>query len=173
MKKERQNLYKQMLEEQSAKYPFLPPTPWSNGNTGAPDASSTLGALAANQSCFLPGQSHLQYPSPVSPMMYLNSPYMSSIPSVNPSVSSSSGCSSSSDGSVASLNHSYALSEYHVGPRRPLIEKITDELDNQNESPSNSGRSTLIDVRREDSVVLSSECFVYCLGSKYLRQYRV
>ncbi len=104
---------------------------------------------------------------------------MSSIPSVNssiPSVSSSSGCSSSSDGapgSVASLNHSYAPSEYHAGPRRPLIEKITDEHDNQSESPSNSGRNTPIDVGIEDSVVLSSECCVCCLGSKYLHQYRV
>lgn len=214
----------QMLTANFLKYPFSPPTPssfsnlslvspWSNGNTSAPDsnkpstqgspksveqsspkksgvhppqsvmsASSILGALAANQSCFLSGQSplnYLQYPSPVSPMMYLNSPYMSSIPSVNssiPSVSSSSGCSSSSDGapgSVASLNHSYAPSEYHAGPRRPLIEKITDEHDNQSESPSNSGRNTPIDVGIEDSVVLSSECCVCCLGSKYLHQYRV
>ncbi len=129
-------------------------------------ASSLLGVLSSNQSCFLPGQSplnYLQHPSPVSPMMYLNSPYMCSIPSVNssiPSVSSSSGCSSSSDGapgSVSSINNSYAPSEYHVGPRRPLIEKIAVELDNQTESPSNSGRNTPIDVGIEDNTVLSSE----------------
>ena len=146
--------------------------PKKSGSIPVPSASSILGALSSNQSCFLPGQpplNYLQYPSPVSPMMYLNSPYMCSIPSVNssiPSVSSSSGCSSSSDGapgSVASVNNSYAPTEYHVGPRRPLIEKITEEIDNQIESPSNSGRNTPIDVGIEDNTVLSSELCL-CLG---------
>jgi len=143
---------------------------------GLNQTSSILSALHVNQ--FLPsGQSplnYLQHPSPVSPMMYLNSPYTHSISSV-PSVSSSSGCSSSSEGapgSVGSQNHSYAPTEYHVGPRRPLIQKITEELDNQNESPSNSGRNTPIDVEdhsalpgeHSDSAAISSiQCQSFCL----------
>lgn len=109
-------------------------------------------------------------------MMYLNSPYVSSIPSVNssiPSVSSSSGCSSYSEsapGSAASLDHSYAPSEYHVGPRRPLIDKIVEEFDTQSESPSNSGRNTPIDVGVEDNTGLSSE-FGY--ASAVLAPYRI
>lgn len=55
-----------------------------------------------------------------------------------------------------------------MGPRRPLIEKIAEELDNQAESPSNSGRNTPIDVGIEDNTVLSSEwkC-VYVWEFKY------
>lgn len=127
-----------------------PKRPTIHPSSSAPSVLSALGALP-NQTCFLPGQSPLNYfqhPSPLSPMMFLNSPYAQSLSSI-PSVSSSSGCSSSSDGapgSVGSLNHSYAPSEYHVGPRRPLIDKIAEELDTQSESPSNSGRNTPIDV---------------------------
>lgn len=107
----------------------------------------------------MPVQSPMGYfhhPSPLSPMMLLNSPYASSLPST----SSSSGCSSVSDnsgppGSVSSQNQSYAPSEYHVGPRRPLGVKIAEEFDNQSEGASNSGRNTPIDVGMENNAVLS------------------
>ena len=64
-------------------------------------------------------------PSPISPMMFLNSPYANSCPSV----SSSSGCSSMSDGSSIVQNFTngkhvggirIAPSEYHVGIRPPI-----------------------------------------------------
>lgn len=64
-------------------------------------------------------------PSPISPMMFLNSPYSNSCPSV----SSSSGCSSMSEGSSVVRNFTdgkhvggirVAPSEYHVGIRVPI-----------------------------------------------------
>lgn len=96
------------------------------------------------------------HPSPLSPMMFIHSPYTSSVSSCL-SVSSSSGCSSASEGVNTSAdgsqiqNNSYAPSEYHVGPRRPLSERLADEIDNQSEGASNSGRNTPIDVRSDDS----------------------
>ena len=130
---------------------------------------SVLGAVSnslSNHSNFMPVQSPMGYfhhPSPLSPMMLLNSPYASSLSSV-PSISSSSGCSSVGDnsgppGSVSSQNQSYAPSEYHVGPRRPLVEKIAEEFDNQCEGASNSGRNTPIDVGMENNSVLSGTLY--------------
>ncbi len=74
------------------------------------------------------------HPSPLSPMMLAWSPYTNSVPSC-PSASSSSGCSSDGDG------RSYAPSEYHVGPQRPLSEKYG-ASDSRSEEANNSGRNT-------------------------------
>lgn len=112
-------------------------------------------------------QSPLSYfhPSPLSPMMFIHSPYPSSVSSCL-SVSSSSGCSSSSDTTANPANDNsqtapenntsdrlsatqpkkYAPSEYHVGPHRPWSEKLVDEIDAQNEGADNSGRNTPIDM---------------------------
>ena len=110
-------------------------------------------------------QSPLSYihPSPLSPMMFIHSPYPNSVSSCL-SVSSSSGCSSSSEtttnaamdgGDTAPENDSlsasttqlkrYAPSEYHVGPHRPWSEKVVDE-DDQSEGADNSGRNTPVDM---------------------------
>jgi hypothetical protein len=83
--------------------------------------------------------------SPLSPMMLIQSPYASSISSC-PSVSSSSGF--SSDGGASFTTglqvRNYAPSEYHVGPRRPLSEKLTEE-DVVSEGANSSGRNTPVD----------------------------
>ncbi|CAI7993591.1 Transcription factor AP-2-epsilon [Geodia barretti] len=98
-----------------------------------------------------PGFTSIQSPlsylhaSPLSPMMLIQSPYASSISSC-PSVSSSSGCSSDGGASFTTglqvIN--YAPSEYHVGPRRPLSEKLTEE-DIVSEGANSSGRNTPVD----------------------------
>jgi hypothetical protein len=79
-------------------------------------------------------------------MMLIQSPYASSISSC-PSVSSSSGC--SSDGGASFTTglqlKNYAPSEYHVGPRRPLSEKLTEE-DIVSEGANSSGRNTPVDA---------------------------
>ena len=90
--------------------------------------------------------SYFHHPSPLSPMMFIHSPYASSVSSC-PSVSSSSGC--SSEGGL-SQSKRYAPSEYHVGLRQPLSEKYADE-DQQSEGASNSGRNTPIENRGEES----------------------
>ena len=109
-------------------------------------------------------QSPLNYfhPSPLSPMMFISSPYPNSVSSCI-SVSSSSGCSSSSETMASAATDSgdnapessdsnrlsainarkYAPSEYHVGPHRPWSEKVVDEID---EGADNSGRNTPIDM---------------------------
>ena len=93
-------------------------------------------------------QSPLGYlhPSPLSPMMLIHSPYTSSVSSC-PSVSSSSGCSSEGSGSFTTglQRKHYAPSEYHVGPRRPLSEKLTEE-DSVSEGANSSGRNTPVDA---------------------------
>ena len=99
-----------------------------------------------------PGFTSIQSPlsylhaSPLSPMMLIQSPYASSISSC-PSVSSSSGC--SSDGGASFTTglqvKNYAPSEYHVGPRRPLSEKLTEE-DIVSEGANSSGRNTPVDA---------------------------
>lgn len=82
--------------------------------------------------------------SPLSPMMFIQSPYASSVSSC-PSVSSSSGCSSDGGVSFTGLQKKhYAPSEYHVGPRRPLCEKLTEE-DSVSEGANSSGRNTPVD----------------------------
>lgn len=91
-------------------------------------------------------QSPLSYihASPLSPMMLIQSPYASSASSC-PSVSSSSGCSSDSATSFTGLQRkTYAPSEYHVGPRQPLSEKLT-ERDSVSEGANSSGRNTPVD----------------------------
>lgn len=70
---------------------------------------------------------------PLSPMMLAWSPYNNSVSSC-PSFSSSSG---STEGS----SKRYALSEYHVGPQRPLSEKYCG-TDSRSEGANNSGRNT-------------------------------
>ena len=100
--------------------------------------------------------------SPLSPMMFIHSPYPNSVSSCL-SVSSSSGCSSSSETTACAANdgsdtapeggdrHSailkkYAPSEYHVGPHRPWSEKLAEEIDAQSEGANNSGRNTPVDM---------------------------
>ena len=105
-----------------------------------------------------PGFTSLQSPlgflhsSPLSPMMLIHSgsPYPSSISSC-PSVSSSSGCSSDGGASfTAGLQaKNYAPTEYHVGPRRPLSEKLTEE-DSVSEGANSSGRNTPVDNTEDD-----------------------
>lgn len=141
----------------------------SSQNASIPPVVGALSSSSLASQMPVPSSlGYFHHPSPLSPMMLLNSPYASSLSSVL-SLNSSSGCSSVSDnfiapGSVSSHNHSYAPSEYHVGPQRPLIEKIAEELDNQSEGASNSGRNTPIDVGMENnSMVLGEflkiECF--------------
>lgn len=104
-------------------------------------------------------------PSPLSPMMFIQSPYPNSVSSCL-SVSSSSGCSSSSemtanaaidvgetgpDNSDSNRHSStqqkkYAPSEYHVGPHRPWSEKVVHEIDAESEGADNSGRNTPVDM---------------------------
>ena len=90
------------------------------------------------------------HPSPLSPMMLIHSPYASSISSC-PSVSSSSGCSSDSGNLIAATNlKNYAPTEYHVGPRRPLCEKLTEE-ESVSEGANSSGRNTPVGNLEEES----------------------
>ena len=91
------------------------------------------------------------YPGSIPPMQ--GSSYPGSVSSV-PSVSSSSGCSSSSEsqdlhlGTAALAAKNYVLSEYHVGPHKFISEK---DMDNQSEEATTSGRNTPIDPTAEDS----------------------
>ena len=106
--------------------------------------------------------------SPLSPMMLIHSPYASSVSSC-PSVSSSSGCSSDGGASVSGLSKKhYAPSEYHVGPRRPLCEKLTEE-EIVNEGANSSGRNTPVDnleeeEEEEDSVAQNQNASVLVGG---------
>ena len=146
----------------------------SNGGGGVPNGHSipstaSIQHLLSPRSNFQSIPSPLNYfhhPSPLSPMMFIQSPYASSISSC-PSVSSSSGC--SSDGSMSRSKH-YAPSEYHVGPRRPIIERYADE-DDQSEGATNSGRNTPNDDTEDDSnVILPSEVGVRAIGPSSLIQ---
>ena len=149
----------------------------NGGGTGGPAAPpnghsipSAIQHLLSPHSNFQSIQSPLNYfhhPSPLSPMMFVHSPYASSVSSC-PSVSSSSGC--SSDGSLLRSKH-YAPSEYHVGPRRPISEKYADE-DDQSEGATNSGRNTPNDENPADdsNVVLPSEVGVRAIGQSGLVQ---
>ena len=101
----------------------------------------------------------LLHASPLSPMMLIQSPYASSVSSC-PSVSSSSGCSSDGGASFTTglqMKH-YAPSEYHVGPRRPLCEKLTEE-DIVSEGANSSGRNTPVDSEdvEDTNPVLSNQ----------------
>lgn len=124
----------------------------------APNGLQNSTHIMSPHSNFMSAQSPLSclHPSPLSPMMFIHSPYTSSVSSCL-SVSSSSGCSSASEGACTSSNGSqvqntsYAPSEYHVGPRRPLCERLAEEIDNQSEGAINSGRNTPIDVSSEDN----------------------
>lgn len=148
-------------------------------NSGIPPATHVVaatwqptGALSSSV------QSPLSYfhPSPLSPMMFIHSPYPNSVSSCL-SVSSSSGCSSASEATANAANDGsggevtvesvdsnghlkkYAPSEYHVGPHRPWSEKVVDELDNQSEGADNSGRNTPIDLESiSDSAVNPGVC---------------
>ena len=129
-------------------------------NSGIPSATHVVAATWQPTGSV---QSPLSYfhPSPLSPMMFIHSPYPNSVSSCL-SVSSSSGCSSASEATANAANegsematengdsngHSrkYAPSEYHVGPHRPWSEKVVDELDNQSEGADNSGRNTPVDL---------------------------
>ena len=66
-------------------------------------------------------------------------------------MSSSSGCSSDGGASFTTglQKQHYAPSEYHVGPRRPLCEKLTEE-DSVSEGANSSGRNTPIDSREDE-----------------------
>lgn len=98
-------------------------------------------------------------------MMFVQSPYASSVSSC-PSVSSSSGC--SSDGSLSQSKH-YAPSEYHVGPRRPISEKYADEDDQRR--GYELGRNTPNENPSDDAnVVLPSEVGVRAVGQSGLVQ---
>lgn len=127
--------------------------------TSTSTAPPSLPHLMSPRSGFASIQSPLSYfhPSPLSPMMFIHSPYASSVSSC-PSVSSSSGCSSDGGNTTAPRKKRYAPSEYYVGPIRPLSEKIADE-DNQSEGASNSGRNTPTDSSSDDSgtVVMATE----------------
>ena len=110
--------------------------PFSPAMQGSPYAGSVLG---------------LSYPGSVPAMQ--GSTYPGSVSSC-PSVSSSSGCSSASESqdlhmgpSSQAAKHSYALSEYHVGPHKFINEK---DLDNQSEEATTSGRNTPIDPTAEE-----------------------
>ena len=149
----------------------------SGGSIGGPAApnvhsipsAASIQHLLSPRSNFQALHSPLNYfhhPSPLSPMMFVQSPYASSVSSC-PSVSSSSGC--SSDGSLSQSKH-YAPSEYHVGPRRPISEKYADE-DDQSEGATNSGRNTPNENPSDDAnVVLPSEVGVRAVGQSGLVQ---
>lgn len=97
--------------------------------------------------------------SPYSPSSHVYSPYPGSVSSC-PSVSSSSGCSSSSENqdSQAGGLKTCVLSEYHVGPHRMISEK---DVDAQSEDTTNSGRNSPAELTAEDSrtgIILPSEC---------------
>ena len=125
----------------------------SSANTWNPAASSNGSSapvlpqhILSPHPNFTSIQSPLSYihASPLSPMMFIQSPYASSASSC-PSVSSSSGCSSDSATSCTGLQKkTYAPSEYHVGPRQPLSEKLT-EVDSVSEGANSSGRNTPVD----------------------------
>ena len=121
--------------------------PPSAQGAGATTASILPQHVLSPRPGFTSIQSPLSYlhASPLSPMMLIQSPYASSVSSC-PSVSSSSGCSSDGGSSfTAGLQlKNYAPSEYHVGPRRPLSEKLTEE-DSVSEGANSSGRNTPVD----------------------------
>lgn len=131
-------------------------TTTTTSNTTQTTAPASIQHLMSPHSNLQSIQSPLSYfqPSPLSPMMFIQSPYASSVSSC-PSVSSSSGC--SSDGG-APRTKQYAPSEYHVGPRRPLCERYAEE-DNQSEGANNSGRNTPSEDAGPDNsnVVLPSQ----------------
>ena len=149
----------------------------------APNGLQNSPHIMSPCSNFMSAQSPLSYlhPSPLSPMMVIHSPYTSSVSSCL-SVGSSSGFSSASEGASTSANGSqmqgasYAPSEYHVGPRRPLSERLADEIDDQSEGASNSGRNTPIDVSSEDNEenvtlapgMLCSLCEYMCFQFTYM-----
>ena len=128
----------------------------SSSSSSSSSSTTALPHLMSPHSGFTSVQSPLSYfhPSPLSPMMYLQSPYASSVSSC-PSISSSSGCSSDGGNATTSQTKQYAPSEYYVGPMRPLSEKIADE-DNQSEGATNSGRNTPIDISSDDSGTVMS-----------------
>ena len=136
------------------------PTVWQTIPTTSSSSSSSSSSTTALPHLMSPHftsvQSPLSYfhPSPLSPMMYLQSPYASSVSSC-PSISSSSGCSSDGGNATTSQTKQYAPSEYYVGPMRPLSEKIADE-DNQSEGATNSGRNTPNDISSDDSGTVMS-----------------
>ena len=140
-----------------AVWQMAPTFPQPTTSTSA--APPSLPHLMSPRSGFASIQSPLSYfhPSPLSPMMFIHSPYASSVSSC-PSVSSSSGCSSDGGNTSAPRKRRYAPSEYYVGPIRPLSEKIADE-DNQSEGANNSGRNTPTDSSSDDSgtVVMATE----------------
>ena len=158
------------------KYPFPSPTssgatqlgllsPWNTssnpqtpGSVALPtDSSSGKTGEQVQQSNPAPPRQPSSYTSVLSPL-YLHSspaslvysPYASSISS-NASLSSTSGC--SSDSGEPPRVRRYAASEYHVGPRPTLSEKLAEE-DSQPETPNNSGRNTPEDSTEKEGVVL-------------------
>ena len=97
--------------------------------------------------------------SPYSPANHVYSPYPGSVSSC-PSVSSSSGCSSSSENQDNHMGvpKTYVLSEYHVGPHRMISEK---DMDAQSEDTTNSGRNSPTELTAEEcgtGIILPSEC---------------
>ena len=133
------------------------PLPTTSSSSSSTSSSSTaLPHLMSPHSGFTSVHSPLSYfhPSPLSPMMYLQSPYASSVSSC-PSISSSSGCSSDGGNATTSQAKQYAPSEYYVGPMRPLSEKIAEE-DNQSEGATTSGRNTPNDISSDDSGAIMS-----------------
>ena len=159
------------------KYPFPSPTsagvtqlgllsPWNTSNTTQTPVSVALPQTTSDGSGdktveqvqqtnpIIPRQSSA-YTSVLSPL-YLHSspaslvysPYASSISS---NTSTTSGC--SSDNGDPPRARRYAASEYHVGPRPTLSEKLAEE-DSQPETPNNSGRNTPEDSAEKEGVVL-------------------
>jgi len=96
---------------------------------------------------------------PYSPSGHLYSPYPGSVSSC-PSVSSSSGCSSSSENMDShamngSSSKGFILSEYHVGPHKRISEKVAD---GESDGAPNSGRNTPTEMEDSGTTVdLSGE----------------
>ena len=136
-----------------------PPTSSSTTCTSAPILPQHVLSPHPN---FTSIQSPLSYlhTSPLSPMRFIQSPYASSVSSC-PSVSSSSGCSSDGGASFTTglQKKHYAASEYHVGPRRPLCEKLTEE-DSVSEGANSSGRNTPVDSREDEETMLNQSTSV-------------
>ena len=145
-----QNLHQQLAQSGTTPAAFQSsiPTPVAAAAAGGGGGLSHLIMSPRSNPASIQSPLSIFHPSPLSPMMLMQSPY--SISSC-PSVSSSSGC--SSDGNNGPTKN-YAQSEYHVGPRRPISEKMAEE-DNQSEGGNNSGRNTPVNGD-ENSVVIPS-----------------
>ena len=131
-------------------------TPGSWVITSAPGSSPSIQSKPHLKSSHHTGLGSVQSPLSAGQAPYS---YPGSVSSC-PSVSSSSGCSSSSENQdLAAISNNFILSEYHVGPHRLISGK---EIDNQTEEPTTSGRNTPVDPTSADndrSCVLPSKVY--------------